>query len=396
MPKPQIRQGLGVAFSILTLVGCVQNSVQPEPTLTPMGNGKTQALLHDFKAVLDVTDEVAAVAMKAPPRGELVDVELAAMQAHVQARTGRAPSPLPGIDPSTDDRYRLAEGAIALLPELDIDSGEAELAHVAARALAIRLGTEAELRDGSPFDESPVTFAAELSEGIGVLRLRSLSDDVGDRAVAALNQWASQTPPPRAVLLDVSSCRRADPTATLALMNALAPGRAVFQVEFKNDAGEYERREWKSDADWGVAAVARMPLFLWVSGRTAALLEAAALVLREERGAQLLGEKTAGSGVVKHWYPLPGDRWLGIAAAYLFDGQGQPLQNRPLFPDACPVGGSLGTLHDRTAGGYETECGKPSAPLELAVALRYIGTATGESSSPPAAAAASATPPKKR
>jgi len=398
VPSAWPRRGFRFVVPLLALAGCIQNPVQPEPTLAPAGNGKEQQLLRDFTAVLDLTDRIAATAMKAPSGGELVDVELAAMQAHVQARTGRTPQLPPGVvDPNGDPRFRLAEGAIALLPELDIDSGEAELARVAARALAVRLGTDAEFRDESPFDDSPVTFGAELSDGIGVLRIRSLTDDVGDRAVAALNQWASQTPPLRALLLDLSSCRRADPTATLTLMNALAPGRTVFQVEFKNGAGQYERREWRTDADWGVAAVARIPLFLWVSSRTAGRLEAAALMLRDERGAQLLGQKTAGSGVVQHWYPVPGGRWLGFAAAYLFDAHGQPLQNRPVFPDACPVGGNFSVLHDRAAGGYESECGNPSAAPELPAALRYVAAATVDSAPPSAPATpAPAAPPKMR
>jgi hypothetical protein len=369
-----------LALATLVVCGCVSNPLRPDPSLKFDDRARDLVGLDAFFANLDLTDAVASSAVEAPPQHALVDAQIAAMSEHVRARTGRNASRLIAQAPDTsggDQRVRLAEAALALLPYLAIDSGEAELGRAAATALAAQLGSDAEYLYGPPGSQRSVDFAAELREGVGVARMRQLTEDMSDRVLAAFNQWSALAAPPRAIVLDWSECTDADPPNTAALVNALAPGATAFQFDYRDrESQRIKRSAWRGNADWGVQTLARVPLFVWVSGRSAEVVGAAALALREERGAIVLGEKTAGTGRVKHWQRLPGDRWFGFTIAYLLDGQGVSLRDRPLYPDACPVAGDILPLRESTQAEYDAECGKPGASVGLDAVLRYVSTAS--------------------
>lgn len=369
-----------LALGAFVLLGCASNPLQPDPNLFLPERGDRVRMLDGFVANLDLTDAIAASAVRPPAGSELVDTQVAAMNAHVRARTGRdvlmGPD-APSVPSMTTDRGRLGEAAVALLPYLPIDSGEVELGRVAARALVEKLGSDAELTATGPAGKGSIDFANDLRDGVGVLRMRRLTDNASDRALSALNQWAAAPSPPRAILIDVSECELADPPDTTRLVNALAPGQTVFQLEYRDDeTRKLERSVWRGEEGWGISALTRVPLFVWLSGRSSSLLESAARVLREQRGATLLGSKTSGRGRLMSWRKLADEQWFGFAVAYVLDEQGRP-QNQPLYPDACAAHGELTSLADRTSGGYDAACGEPGPPLGLDAVLRYVTASAG-------------------
>lgn len=367
------------AFALaLGVAGCVSNPLRPEPNQPLAGSGKALLPLHDFLVNLNITDAIAAHAVRSPPQKELVDAQIDAMTAYVRSRPHqgaidvRASS---GVD-IHGERHRLAEAALGLLPYLDVDRGEVELGRVAARALVTKLGEDAEYVSEMPGTDSALDFAAELRDGVGVLRLRDLSEHMADRVLLALNQWSALPEPPRAFVLDFSECESADPKNTLTLVNAFAPGQTAFQIEYRDeDKGSVEHAVWRANSDWGVPASSQVPRYAWVSHRTSELVAAAVLALRDHGGVSVLGEKTAGTGRIKHWFHLPEDRWFGFTVAYVLDANGAPLAGRPLYPDACVQRGQLAFLRERSPAVYAADCDKPSPPLELAAVLRYVATA---------------------
>jgi hypothetical protein len=368
-----------LSLGALALLGCASNPLKPDPNLSLPERGNRVKTLDAFVANLDLTDAIAASAVRPPAASELVDAQVAAMNAHVLSRTGRdvlMGTQAPSIPSMSTDRGRLGEAALALLPYLPIDSGEVELGRVAARALAEKLGSDAELTQTGPAAKGSIDFANDLRDGVGVLRMRRLTDNAYDRALSALNQWAALPSPPRAILLDVTECELADPPDTTRLVNALSPGQTVFQLEYRDeDTLKVERSVWRGEEGWGVSALARVPLFVWLSGRSSSLLESAAAVLREQRGATLLGSKTSGRGRLMSWRRLSDSQWFGFAVAYVLDAQGAP-RDQPLYPDACPAHGELTSLADRTSGGYDAACGEPGTPLALEAVLRYVTAAS--------------------
>jgi hypothetical protein len=361
----------------LALAGCATNPLHPDPNQTLAGSGKALAPLHDFLVNLNITDAIAAHAVRPPPQKELVDAQIDAMTAYVRSRPHQGAIELRASVPDFHgERHRLAEAALGLLPYLDVDRGEVELGRVAARALVTKLGEDAEYVSEMPGTDSALDFAAELRDGVGVLRLRDLSEHMADRVLLALNQWSAQPEPPRAFVLDFSECESADPKNTLTLVNAFTPGQTAFQIEYRDeDKGSVEHGVWRANSDWGVPASSRVPLYVWVSHRTSELVAAAVLVLREHGGAVVLGEKTAGTGRIKHWFHLPEDRWFGFTVAYVLDANGAPLAGRPLYPDVCVQRGQLASLREGSPAVYEADCDKPAPTLELAGVLRYVATA---------------------
>lgn len=379
---------LGVVGA-LALLGCIQNPLRPAPDLSLARSDKESWSLDDFAANLELTDAVVEASVKRPSAKRLVDAQIAAMTEFVGARSDRGGASR--VAPATaedDPRRRLTHAALELLPYLDIDSGEAQLSRVAAGALLTELGSDAEFLHEPLPGERDVDLASELRDGVGVIRIRELGEGMSDRVLSVFNQWAALPALPRAIVLDISECEFADPTNTLALTNAVAPGLTPFQLEYRDQkSDELVRKAWHGKADWGIAAIARLPLFVWISGRSAELLEAAAGALREERGAILIGAKTAGSGRVKYWKRLANNRWFGFTTAYVLDAKGTSLRDRPLYPDACPVSGELVNLSDRGAAGYEAQCGKEAAPANLEAVLRYVASVTEPQATPVAAPA---------
>lgn len=375
---------IAALLSVIAFGGCVKNPLGPEPRLEVAGLGAGDiSVLEKFDANLQLTAAIATNGLRAPGLKDLVDVQIAAMHEHFRKKTGLDPALLErkaNLD-VLDDNGRLARTALVLLPYLHVDSGEQELARVAGQALAVKLGRDAQYE---PVDSSPphtVDFAADWRDGVGVLRLRNLLNGMAQRALPVLNQWAASPSAPRAVLLDVSECESADANNTTELVNAFAPGRTVLELEYRvNGTERTERSAWRGDAGWGIAALEQVPLFIWVSGRTSPVVEAAAAMLREERSATLLGDKTAGTGRHMSWTTLAGDHWFGYTVSDVLDAHGA-RRELPLFPDACTVRDHLELLEDRTARGYDAQCSVGSE-LGVEAVLKYVTAATSPRATP--------------
>jgi hypothetical protein len=360
-----------VAFAALA---CANNPIQPEPTLTFPAVQQRVPVLDGFLPNLELTDVVAKHARRTPDMRTLVDVQIAAMTAHVRRKVGSVPArPEHAMAPGYGgERKRLARNALSLLPYLDIDSGETELSRVAAGALATALGDDAEYVTHVPDQATSFDFSAEVRDGVGVLRLRQLTDDVAQRVFAALNQWASTTPPPRAILLDLSRADLSKAAATSKLFNVFAPGQIAFRLEYRDEeSGRLEQSVWRSKADWESPIVAGAPLFVWLSRSAPALVEAAVTELREHRQIVVIGDKTTGSARFPTWFALSGNAWFGFTIADVLDARGRSLRGRPVYPDACPVEGELVDVEPAEAS-FEARCAGRGGALELDVAVRYV------------------------
>lgn len=369
--------GLAPVLAALALSACVKNPLGPAPEWELAGFGSRYiSPLKTFDANVELTAAVASNGLRAPTTKELVDVQIAAMHEHFRAKTGLDPALLERKANLQvfHDSDRLTRTALVLVPYLHVDSGEQELARVAARALAAKLGAEAEYEPVDSSQPHKVQFAADFRDGIGVLRLRNLVKPMSERALPVLNQWAAAPAPPRAILLDVSECESADASATTDLVNALAPGRTLFQLEYRIDGTDRtDRSVWRGDAGWGITALEQVPLFIWVSARTSPLVEAASAMLREERAATLVGDKTAGTGRYKSWTTVS-DHWFGYTVSDVLDARGA-RRDHPLYPDVCPVRDHLELLEDRSARGYDAQC-STGPQLGLDAVLRYVAEAT--------------------
>lgn len=376
------RSSVVLALLLTAGWGCVRNPLPPPRTELPR-QVQQQSLLGAFEIMLELTEEVEQSALRRPPAAELVDVQISAMQRYVEAAAGRrldaiAPPPS-GSAPNArnEQALRLSSAALSLLPYLELDTADVQLTHVAARALAARLGPDGSFVPAVSRPPPHTTFSPELRDGIGVLRLRDVHDEMPDRLLSLLTAWSTLPSPPRAIVLDLSECEAGSVAGAAAVVNAFAAGRAAFGLEFRSRDGQgLRRRELRGEADWGGSELGKRPLFIWVSPRTHVLAEAAAIALVKHRQARVVGGLTAGSGQLKHEVALPGNARFAFTLADVLDSDGEPLRARPIVPEACPVVGQLQPLTDRSVAGYRQQCGRDDEAARLDAVLRYVSEQT--------------------
>ena len=357
-----------LALGAVAGLGCASHVVDPKPTLAfPEADGEID-VLGELAAMLEVTARLERTGIAHPPLRELVDLEIAAMEAHVRARgrgtldTSWRTAPQPAAIQQAralfeNELERLAVAGVQLAPYLGLQEGPRELGRVALNALGRRLGPDAAIMstDDEPADAGDL--ALEQRDGIGYLGLRRLVDDVADRAGAVLSQWAAAEQPLRALVLDLSRCEQATPDSANGLVQTFAPGRVAFEIELLDGkTRQRARRSYRGEPAFGSRAYAQTPLFVVTSARTGSFAEAVARALRRHRSAVVLGAAPIGEGRLMSWVTLPWNASFGFTVGELFDADGEAVRGTLLVPDACMSQGQLIAVPARAAAEYHARC----------------------------------------
>ena len=375
-----------MGFAALTQ-GCQPVSNGPKPTLF-MPPTEEQDVFEGFAPALQLTMVVEQAALRRPPIRETVDAQIAAMTAYVRRHGRGLAEATPqnadaGANTAVEHAARLAETGTRLLAYLPMDAETEVLARASVAALAKSLGDDAELHLGDPFAaEGAADISAGVFNRIAVLRLRHLGGDMNDRALNVLTQWSGAAEPPRALVLDLSECIGGGAKAATSLVNALAPGKPVFQVAYRNpETNRIERRTWRGEEGWGNTSFAKTPVYVLASRRTVGVAEAVAHALRAYRSAHVIGQSTAGTGRITSWHSLPWDAWFCFTVADLLGPDGASLRGKPVIPDTCATPGGLSPLGERNMDRYRALCPEERFP-ELEEVLAYVETALAVPSGP--------------
>jgi hypothetical protein len=374
---------VALVFSSAGVLACQPGALEPAATLTPAGKPEDRVTIDEFGANLDLNEAIEALALRRPDPRAAAAHQIDAMAVHVERHSR-------GVDRAglraaladvakrhsgaEDQRGWLEEAAMLLLGYLSDERAEADLSRVALGALAKDLGDDAWYLEADP--EAPqgrVDLLPEVRDGIGVVKLRHLDKDMGDRFLALFSGWAALEPPLRAVVLDLSECQLGATTSTLQLVNTFAPGQTAFGLLARfAEQPTPERREFRADASSRVVGFDRLPVFVQLSQRSNAFAEAVALALRRYRGARVLGTLSAGDGRVPYFHALGPDLWFGFTRAEVLASDGTPLRGHPVVPDACVHEGELLPLVERTEAAYREHCDPPDAEIRVEAVVRFV------------------------
>jgi hypothetical protein len=343
------------AVALASLAAC-GGPVGPGPATTLQFEKEpdvTGDALGAFGVNLRITATIEHQALRKPPLSKSVDVQVAAMLAYVRQhgrgvlhepslpKPRKATQQTPAEQKPAAQYERLYTVAVHAMAHLNLQRGSAELSRAALTALLHELGPDASLtpgreqgRESNPEVASDLLFAQR--DGIAYLALRRIDDEVGTRVGAVLSQWAASDAPPRAVIVDLSRCEDAEPSAAATLVHILAPGRLAFVIETRDaKTSALMRHAFRGSAEWSQAAYAATPVFVVVSERSASLAEAVAHALRHHRTAHVLGTPSAGDGRMMDWYELADGARFSFTVGDVLGVDEKPLRDQAVVPDAC-------------------------------------------------------------
>jgi hypothetical protein len=373
---------LALVSGSLGTLAC-QRSLSPVPTLALAGKPDDRVSIDEFGANLRLNAALDARAVRRPDPAATTAHQIEAMASHVEQRSRgvdrerlRAELALvakrhagPG-----DETAWLEEAALLLLGYSSDERGEAELSRVALDALAKDLGDDAHYREESSSSAEGVNdLLPEVRQGIGLLRMRDLDKDMSDRLLALFSAWGALEPPLRAVVLDLSECESGAVSSAITLVNTFAPGQVVLELVAREPSeGTLVRRAFRGDASFRSTGFDQLPVFVQLSSRSGVLAEAAALSLRRQRGARILGTLTAGEGRLVYYERFAWNAWFGFTVADVLASDGTPLRGHPAVPDACVRDGELVPLLERTEAAFREHCGPPGPEVRSEAVLRFV------------------------
>lgn len=368
-------------------LGC--QSVSPGPPMVPLPgvpDGRRPSL-GEFESGLRLTETIEQSALRRPSIDATVDAEIRSMVNYVREHgRGELAADWQTAAPSQRARnyvLRLEKAAWHLFPYLGLDSGPEELGRVAVASLGQQLGDDAAYRVEHTDTVSVTDLVLQLRDGIGFLGIRALSKEMGDRLQGIFDEWATRSPPPRAIVLDLARCELGSPSGATVLVNAFAPGRTAFELSFRDPStGALRKKAWHGDAAVGSAVGAVVPVFVVTSSHTGAVAEAVTHALRFYRTARILGSPTSGSGRVMEWYELPWRAWFGFTVAEFVGVDGQPLHGRPLIPDACLGDQRMVHVSERTLDAYQAACPGAEREVSSAASIDYVRSLLSSESPP--------------
>lgn len=188
----------------------------------------------------------------------------------------------------------------------------------------------------------PQVRSARLVEDVGYIVFRAVNSLTLEQLLKALDQQRLHADgKPRALVLDL----RVNLGGDLQVVNAIAglflePGLLIGQVDARNPKF---KRALSSDGatNSGIVAPSKelkeflvtVPLYILVSPTTVAGAELIARALQSRARATVVGEVTAGSGVVHLVYPILDRAVVQIAVSTLLDDKGAPIQGQGVRPD---------------------------------------------------------------
>jgi hypothetical protein len=367
----------------LGLIACQPRGLEPPAKLAPAGKPDDRVTIDEFSTNVSLNEAVEARAVRSPEATLAVTHQIEAMATHVERRSSgvdrvRLRAELARIAKrhagSGNEGAWLEEATMLLLGYLSDEQAEAELSRVALEALAKDLGDDAYYREKGLGEPAGVTeLLPDVRDGIGVVKLRHLYGDMGDRMLALFSGWAALDPPLRAVVLDLSECLYASGPSTVALVNTFAPGQLAYELIVRDEAQRsLIRLEYRGEAAWSSAGFSKLPVFVQLSPRSTVLAEAAALALRRHRGARVLGTLSSGDGRLVTYQRLPWNAWFGFTVADVLASDGTPLRGHPVVPDACVREGELVPLTERTEAAYRGHCGPPDSEIRTEAVLRHV------------------------
>ena len=168
------------------------------------------------------------------------------------------------------------------------------------------------------------------------------------------------------VLLDLRDVTGGDMNSAVELANAFLKSGTIATLEGQT----YPKQAWTADPKNFVTSA---PLMVLVNHGTSGPAEIVAAALKENKRAQLVGDRTFGAGSVQKQIPLPDGAMLFLSVAKYHAPDGEAIQDKAVTPNVMVAANS--------GFGLQT----PASPHGLVTVPTPPGAATA-SPAPPAAA----------
>ncbi len=155
---------------------------------------------------------------------------------------------------------------------------------------------------------------------------------------------AKMTRPPRGVILDLRWCEGGELRSTVALAGIFLPeeklvlvteGRAAeANAQLRNTRQVRSSRSQIADPVGKIPLIFKeIPITVLISSSTAAGAELIAAVMREERGAKLIGTRTMGLGYINTLVPIDFQHTLQMPTGFLYTPAGKKIHGNGVEPD---------------------------------------------------------------
>ena len=196
------------------------------------------------------------------------------------------------------------------------------------------------LRDGSPLTVSlkrklvvPDTVTAELSDGIGIIRLKSFNQQTANSVAEAYRELAAdETNPMSGLILDL----RGDPGGLLdqavAVTDLFQPAGEIVATAGRHPESFQYYSATADDISGG------LPIVLLVDGRTASAAEIVAASLLDTGRALAVGTASFGKGTVQTVVRLPNDGEITLTWSRFTTPAGYAIQDLGVMPTICVSG----------------------------------------------------------
>ena len=172
-------------------------------------------------------------------------------------------------------------------------------------------------------------------------------DEVVHR-IAAMEKRGNQK-----ILLDLRDVADGDMNSAVQLTNAFLKSGTIATLEGQ----KYPKQTWTADPKNFVTAA---PLMVLVNHGTAGPAEIVAAALKDNNRAQLVGDRTFGSGSVQKQIPLPDGAVLFLSVAKYHAPSGSVIQDNAVMPNvAVAENNGFGLVAPPVSAGTVT---KPTAP----------------------------------
>ncbi|MHB1674856.1 MAG: S41 family peptidase [Acidobacteriaceae bacterium] len=191
----------------------------------------------------------------------------------------------------------------------------------------------------------------EEYENSSILYLKpyDLSQNRVDDMLTKLRQV--QTAGKQKVLLDLRDVTGGNMNSAVELANAFLKSGTIATLEGQT----YPKQTWTADPKNFVTSA---PLMVLVNHGTSGPAEIVAAALKENKRAQLVGDRTFGAGAVQKQIPLPDGAMLFLSVAKYHTPDGEAIQDKAVTPNVMVAANNSFGLQPPAAGPIT----KPTAP----------------------------------
>lgn len=222
-------------------------------------------------------------------------------------------------------------------------------------------------------DVPVLTVASEMKPGgIGLITISRFAEKTADEFDAAIQSLQKQGM--KSLLLDLRGNPGGLLNPTIEIANRFVPkGKTIVQVVYKDEKQVLTHKSSQKEP-W------TLPIAILVDAHTASSAEVLTAALKDTAGAQVVGEKTFGKGIVQNFNQLSDGSVLKLTEAQWRSPNGQWIHKKGIEPDVVVAAPDYAMLPRLDAGLKLTIGDYGDKVVTVQKMLQTIGYDTGQGS----------------